>query len=104
MAEKPTISLGIEGMTRDLQSQFLNEKTFTFQNNGNLETDEYGGISLTNEHSNLLCSKLSTLTKEYSVIGSKVEQDRVILFLVIHDKISDKKYSEIGYIPYGHSD
>ena len=49
MAEKPTISLGIEGMTRDLQSQFLNDKTFTFQNNGNLETDEYGGISLTNE-------------------------------------------------------
>ena len=92
MAEKPTISLGIEGMTRDLQSQFLNEKTFTFQNNGNLETDEYGGISLTNEHSNLLCSKLSTPTKEYSVVGSKVEQDRVILFLVIYDKISDKKY------------
>ena len=91
-------------MTRDLQSQFLNEKTFTFQNNGNLETDEYGGISLTNEHSNLLCSKLSTPTKEYSVVGSKVEQDRVILFLVIHNKISDKKYSEIGYIPYGHSD
>lgn len=104
MAEKPTISLGIEGMTRDLQSQFLNDKTFTFQNNGNLETDEYGGISLTNEHSNLLCSKLSTLTKEYSVVGSKVEQGRVILFLVIHDKKSDKKYSEIGYIPYGHSD
>ena len=91
-------------MTRDLQSQFLNEKTFTFQNNGNLETDEYGGISLTNEHSNLLCSKLSTPTKEYSVVGSRVEQDRVILFLVIHDKISDKRYSEIGYITYGHSD
>ena len=104
MAEKPTISLGIEGMTRDLQSQFLNEKTFTFQNNGNLETDEYGGISLTNEHSNLLCRELNTLTMEYSVIGSKVEQDKVILFLVVNDKVSRRTYSEIGYIPYGHSD
>ena len=104
MVEKPAISLGIEGMTRDLQSQFLNEKTFTFQNNGNLETDEYGGISLTNEHSNLLCRKLSTEVIEYKVVGSKVEQDRVILFLTVFDKILNKTYSEIGYIPYSHND
>ena len=58
MAEVKNVNIGVEGMMRDVHSHFLSEKTFTFQKNGNVETDEYGGIALTNEHSNLLCSKL----------------------------------------------
>ena len=61
MAQKDNISLsfGIQGMERSGFEHQLDEKMFTFQRNGNLESDEES-LGLTNEHSNLLCSKFKT--------------------------------------------
>lgn len=76
----------------------LNEKAYTFQLNGNLEIDEQGGIALTNEHSNLLCSRFKP---GYKVIGTKfdINSERVYFFLTN----PTTKKSEIGFISYFHS-
>ena len=113
MAEKGNINIGIEGMMRDVHSHLLSEKTYTFQNNGNLETDEYGGIALTNEHSNLLCSRLNYETEDgearLKVVGNKIDvrSNRIYLFSIVevYNNSGDivRTYSEIGEIPYFHS-
>lgn len=112
MAEVKNMNVGIEGMMRDVHSHLLSEKNYTFQLNGNIETDEYGGIALTNEHSNLLCSKLKYDTElgkaNLKVVGNKIDvrSNKIYLFLVV--EIEDEEgevidtYSEIGELPYFH--
>lgn len=108
-----SVSLGIQGMNRSLHSHLVDEKSYTFARNANLETD-LEGIALTNEHSNLLCSKLGISDKEQVIVGYKYDGlgSRLILFLTDRyvtknenydpEKCSSKKYvrtSQIGYIP-----
>ena len=59
MAKKDNIqvSFGINGMERQGFSHLIDEKTYTFMQNGNIETDDES-VALTNEQSNYLCSKL----------------------------------------------
>lgn len=99
MAErKVNINVGVVGMDRTTFNHHTDEKVYTFQLNGNIETDEQGGIALTNEHSNLLCSRFKP---GYYVIGNKfdVNSNRVYFFLT--NPITG--LSEIGYIKYYHS-
>ena len=53
MAKKDNIqiSFGINGMERQGFSHLIDEKTYTFMQNGNIETDDES-IALTNEQSN----------------------------------------------------
>lgn len=99
MAErKANINVGVVGMDRTTFNHHTDEKVYTFQLNGNIETDEQGGIALTNEHSNLLCSRFKP---GYYVIGNKfdVNSNRVYFFLTN----PTTGLSEIGYIKYYHS-
>lgn len=90
-------AFGIVGMNRTGFSYQLDEKQYSFMMNGNLETDEQGGLSLTNEHSNLLCSRFKP---GYKVIGQQFDRnfDRTYFFLTN----PETKASEIGYITYFH--
>lgn len=94
--ENIQISFGIQGMERQNFSHSVDEKVFLFQRNGNMETDEEG-IALTNEHSNILCSRFKP---GYIVIGHKYDSlnSRVWFFLTEKYPIGGKRKSEIGYI------
>lgn len=94
MKDNIGISFGIQGMERQNFQHLDDEKVFTFQRNGNLETDE-NSIGLTNEHSNLLCSRFKP---GYKVIGHKVDMlyNKVYFFLTN----VDSGVSEIGFIKF----
>lgn len=95
--ENIQVSFGIEGMERQNFQHLLSEKVFSFQKNGNIETDEES-IALTNEHSNLLCSKFKP---GYVIIGHKYDSinSRVWFFITEKDANENgKRKSEIGYI------
>lgn len=94
MKDNIGISFGIQGMERQNFQHLDDEKVFTFQRNGNIETDE-NSIGLTNEHSNLLCSKFKP---DFKVIGHKVDMlyNKVYFFLV--NPITN--VSEIGFIKF----
>ena len=107
MAKKDNIqvSFGINGMERQGFSHLIDEKTYTFMQNGNIETDDES-IALTNEQSNYLCSKLKP---GYVVIGTKYDSinNKVWLFLTQKDLYTKEdnqgntikvRNSEIGYI------
>lgn len=81
-------------MNRENFNHQLDEKVFTFQNNGSLQTDE-DSIGLTNEHSNLLCSRF---LPGFKVIGHKYDglKKRVIFFLTN----PETKVSQIGQIKF----
>lgn len=95
---KNNAAFGVQGMQRNSLGHLLDEKAYTFQLNGNLETDETGGISLTNEHSNLLCSKFKP---GYKVIGNKIDVNSSKVYFFLTNP--ETGISEIGYIPYLHS-
>ena len=107
------VSFGISGMERQSFQHLMDEKVFLYQKNGNIETDTES-LALTNEHSNLLCSKFKP---GYVVIGTKYDSlnSKIWSFLTEkepHDKtdsegnvITDDKgntikvrNSEIGFI------
>lgn len=96
--ENISVSFGIQGMERQNFSHLVDEKTFLFQRNGNIETDDES-IALTNEHSNYLCSKFKP---GYIVIGHKYDSinSRVWYFLTekYPTSITGKRKSEIGFI------
>lgn len=99
MAEKNNIqvSFGISGMERQSFQHLIDEKVFTFARNSNIETDTES-ISLTNEHSNLLCSRFRP---GYVVIGVKYDSlySRIWFFLTEkHPDSEGKRKSEIGFI------
>ena len=101
MAKKDNIaiSFGVDGMNRQSFNHQDDEKTFIFQNNGNMETDEES-MTLTNEHSNLLCSRFKP---GYVVIGSKYDSlnSKVWYFLTEKDEDAQgKRKSEIGFIKF----
>lgn len=94
-----SLSFGLQGMERQNFQHLLDEKVFTFQRNGNLETDEES-IGLTNEHSNLLCSRFKP---GYIVIGHKYDANKNQVFFFLTEKYlnSDgKRKSEIGSIKF----
>ena len=86
-------------MSRENFEHFIDEKSFTFQKNGNLETDEQSA-GLTNEHSNILCSRIinPNTGEDFKVIGHKYDSlgRRVIFFL----RDEEKNISEIGQIKF----
>lgn len=102
MAQKQTntniqVSFGIQGMERMAFQHLIDEKVFTFQRNGNIETDTES-LALTNEHSNLLCSKFKP---GYMVIGVKYDTLNSKIWFFITEKKPDlngKRKSEIGFI------
>ena len=116
MAEKNSnlqVSFGISGMERQSFQHLIDEKVFVFQRNGNIETDDES-LALTNEHSNLLCSKFKP---GYVVIGLKYDtlNSKIWFFLTekdpslkidtnnkpVLDENGDRQYvrkSEIGSI------
>lgn len=102
MAKKQTntnvqVSFGIQGMERQAFHHLIDEKIFTFQRNGNIETDSES-IALTNEHSNLLCSRFKP---GYMVIGVKYDSLNSKIWFFITEKKSNnegKRKSEIGFI------
>ena len=101
MAQKDNISIsfGISGMNRDTHSHLQDEKTFLFQMNGNIE-DENSGIGLTNEHSNLLCSRFK---EGYVVIGHKYDSNKNQVFFFLTERNPNqqgKRKSEIGSIKF----
>ncbi|MDR1019039.1 MAG: hypothetical protein LBM02_10115 [Lachnospiraceae bacterium] len=94
-----SVSFGVQGMERQNFQHLLDDKVFTFQRNGNMETDEEN-IGLTNEHSNLLCSRFKP---GYIVIGTKYDNlnSRVYFFLTEKEVDSNgKRKSEIGSIRF----
>ena len=101
MAQKDNIllSFGIQGMERSGFDHQLDEKMFTFQRNGNLESDEES-LGLTNEHSNLLCSKFKP---GYVVIGKKYDGNNNRILFILTERYPDengKRKSEIGQIKF----
>ena len=102
MAQKQTntniqVSFGIQGMERMAFQHLIDEKVFTFQRNGNIETDTES-LALTNEHSNLLCSKFKP---GYMVIGVKYDTLNSKIWFFITEKkpgLNGKRKSEIGFI------
>lgn len=92
MKDNIGISFGIQGMERQNFQHLIDDKIFTFQRNGNLETDE-NSIGLTNEHSNLLCSRFKP---NYKVIGHKVDILNNIIYFFLTNVESG--ISEIGSI------
>lgn len=99
-----SVGIGISGMDRQTYGQSLDEKTYTFQRNGNLETDD-NSIGLTNEESNFLCQKMPN---GYVVLGLKYDSvnDRVYFFLTQNEVPKGKSYrsSKIIYIDYKNTD
>lgn len=96
MAKKTTnINTPFVGMNRETFSHLqTDEKSFTFQKNGNLETDGET-IALTNEHSNLLCSRFRP---DFKVIGTKVDILNNTTYFFLVNPISG--CSEIGQIKH----
>jgi hypothetical protein len=95
--ENISLSFGIQGMERQNFSHLVDEKTFLFQRNGNIETDDES-IALTNEHSNYLCSKFKP---GYIVVGHKYDSINSKVWYFITEKnpsITGKRKSEIGFI------
>lgn len=94
MKKAKDVTHPILGMQRENFSHFLDERTYTFQLNGNLETDEHS-IGLTNEHSNILCTRLKP---GFKVVGNRYDglNKRVILMLVN----PETGVSEIGKIDF----
>lgn len=95
------VSFGLSGMERQNFEHLLDDKVFTFQRNGLVETDE-NTLGLTNEMSNLLCNRFKS---EMMVVGHKydVYGGKVYFFLTdreTHENPQGKKVrkSEIGYI------
>ena len=91
------ISHGQIGMERQLHNHMQDDKTYTFARNANLET-ELNTFGLTNEQSNLLCSRFKP---GYVVVGHKYDSlnNRVWFFLSEDSPRNPKKpLSEIGYI------
>lgn len=97
--ENISVSFGIQGMERQNFSHLIDEKVFSFQRNGNIETDDES-IGLTNEHSNYLCSKFKP---GYIVIGHKYDSLNSRVWFFITEKtpssLTGSRKSEIGYIP-----
>lgn len=94
------IIIGASGMNRDSHFHQLDQNSYTFQNNGRLDTID-GFMGLTNEPSNILCSNEF---KDYIVVGHKYDQleNRVWLFLAHREQgIDGKRHSKIGYIDVG---
>ena len=95
-----SLSFGVQGMERQTFQHQLDEKVFTFQRNGNLETDEES-LGLTNEHSNLLCSRFNP---GMVVIGHKYDSlnNQVYFFLTekYANPVTNKRKSEIGSIKF----
>ena len=102
MAKKQTntniqVSFGIQGMERQSFQHLMDEKIFSFQRNGNIETDSES-LALTNEHSNLLCSRFKP---GYMVLGVKYDTLKSrIWFFITEKKVNNdgKRKSEIGFI------
>lgn len=98
MPDKPNIqiSFGISGMKRDSHQHLVDEKSYVFARNTNLET-EGESIALTNEQSNYLCSRLKP---GYVVIGHKYDglNNKIWFFLTQKDATDGKRLSEIGFI------
>ena len=97
--ENIQVSFGIQGMERSGFEHQLDEKMFTFQRNGNLESDEES-LGLTNEHSNLLCSKFKP---GYVVIGKKYDGNNNRILFILTERYPDengKRKSEIGQIKF----
>lgn len=99
------VSFGIQGMERQSYSHLLDEKVYLFARNTNIESDDET-IALTNEHSNLLCSKFKP---GYIVIGHKYDSlnSKIWFFLTEKEGIRDTdidgnpiilRKSEIGFI------
>lgn len=91
MANKPNIqlSLGLNGMERQSFEHLLDDKVFTFQRNGLIETED-DTVGLTNEMSNLLCSRFK---EGKVVIGHKYDlyEDKIYFFLTDKEFNSDGK-------------
>lgn len=86
-------------MERQTFQHLIDEKVFTFQRNGNLETDEES-LGLTNEHSNLLCSKFKP---GMVVVGHKYDSVNNQVFFFLTEKYANsdnKRKSEIGSIKF----
>ena len=86
------VSFGIQGMERMAHSHLIDEKTYTFARNANLETD-INTVALTNEHSNLLCSKFKP---GYIVIGTKYDQINSKIWFLLTQKDPYEKMDENG--------
>ena len=99
MKDNIQVSFGINGMQRNNFNDLLDEKTYIHARNANLETDTES-IGLTNEHSNLLCSKFKP---DYIVIGTKYDSLNARVWFLITEKYADEngnRKSEIGYISH----
>lgn len=99
MKDNIQVSFGINGMQKNNFNDLLDEKTYIHARNANLETDTES-IGLTNEHSNLLCSKFKP---DYIVIGTKYDSLNARVWFLITEKYADengKRKSEIGYISH----
>lgn len=96
MAKKTTnINTPFIGMNRETFPHLQgDEKSFTFQKNGNLETDGET-IALTNEHSNILCSRFRP---DFKVVGTKVDILNNTTYFFLVNPVTG--CSEIGQIKH----
>jgi len=91
MAKKEP-NIPIAGMV-DVHPMNIKDNQYPLMLNGNIQTDISSGITLTNEHSNLLCNNLPA---GYSLIGSLFVPGDNITYVWLVNRDNNK--SQIGYL------
>lgn len=86
------LNIPTTGMT-DAHPMNVKENQYPLMLNGNILTDISSAVTLTNEHSNILCSKFPT---GYKVIGKLFSSAENITYIFLVDPVNN--LSQIGYL------
>lgn len=89
---KKESNIPVSGMT-SAHPMNVKESEYPLMLNGNIQTDISGAITLTNEHSNILCNKFPA---GFKVIGSLFVPEDGVTFVFLVDPVNNK--SQIGYL------
>lgn len=88
---KKDVNVPVSGMS-DAHPMNLKDSQYPFMLNGNIQTDINTGVTLTNEHSNILCLNFPS---GYKVIGQLfVPEDNITYFFLVNPGVG----SQIGYV------
>lgn len=93
MKKNKNISLARQGMNRDIASDSLENQSYTFAKNMNVENDSGNLLKLKSEHSNLLASKF---VSDYKVIGFESDINTGSTYFFLTNPTTG--FSEIGVI------
>src|SRR5688572_20122376 len=86
------VNVPISGMS-DVHPMNIKDSQYPFMLNGNIQTDISSAVTLTNEHSNILCLNFP---QGFKVIGELyVPEDNITYYFLVNP---DTTASQIGYV------